>query len=92
MRAPAGARGCALSSGGGAGTRRHRAELTDAQLDAVVFPELGMDPAVMLLAFARFAPVQIASHGNSVRSGGRGHFDIEGMARARTDTRGLHCR
>lgn len=36
------------------------------QLDVLVFPEIGMDVHTYILALARAAPVQVATHGNSV--------------------------
>lgn len=39
-----------------------------ANLDVLVFPELGMHLQTFLLAFGRYAPVQVTSHGNSVRA------------------------
>ncbi|HVO89446.1 MAG TPA: tetratricopeptide repeat protein [Casimicrobiaceae bacterium] len=46
----------------------------DAQLDVIVYPELGMDSTAFLLAALRLAPVQCAGWGHPVTSG---HANID---------------
>lgn len=48
---------------------RARQTVADANLDVLVFPEIGMDLWTYLLAFSRLAPVQMTTHGNSVTAG-----------------------
>jgi len=43
--------------------------IANERLDALVFPEIGMDRDTWLLAFARFAPLQVATWGHPVTSG-----------------------
>ena len=41
--------------------------LVGMQCDAIVFPELGMHPSTLGLAMGRWAPVQLTTHGHSMR-------------------------
>ena len=43
--------------------------IADADLDVLVYPEIGMDPLCHALAFARLAPVQCALWGHPVTTG-----------------------
>jgi hypothetical protein len=43
--------------------------IQQSQCDVAVFPELGMDPRVWMIALNRVAPLQVVSHGHSVTSG-----------------------
>lgn len=61
------ARACACRFTGLAHPRRSHALIDACQLDVLVFPELGMHLQTYLLAFGRYAPVQVVTHGNSVR-------------------------
>ncbi len=45
------------------------ARLAEAGLDALIFPELGMDPATLRLAALRHAPVQLMAWGHPITSG-----------------------
>lgn len=44
-------------------------EIREAQLDVLVYPEIGMDPRHQVLAALRLAPVQCALYGHPVTSG-----------------------
>eukprot|EP00735_Rhodelphis_limneticus_P014055 TRINITY_DN8035_c0_g1::TRINITY_DN8035_c0_g1_i1::g.20165::m.20165 TRINITY_DN8035_c0_g1::TRINITY_DN8035_c0_g1_i1::g.20165 ORF type:complete len:693 (-),score=193.62,sp/Q9M8Y0/SEC_ARATH/27.88/1e-24,Glyco_transf_41/PF13844.1/0.00031,Glyco_transf_41/PF13844.1/1.5e-26,TPR_11/PF13414.1/2.6e+02,TPR_11/PF13414.1/5.5e+03,TPR_11/PF13414.1/7.8e-08,TPR_12/PF13424.1/7.2e+03,TPR_12/PF13424.1/0.023,TPR_12/PF13424.1/0.45,TPR_2/PF07719.12/88,TPR_2/PF07719.12/1.6e+03,TPR_2/PF07719.12/1.4,TPR_2/PF07719.12/3.2,TPR_1 len=44
-------------------------KIENEDLDILVFCELGMDPGDYLLAFARLAPIQVATHGHASTSG-----------------------
>ncbi len=48
---------------------RMRDIVSDAHLDVLFFPEIGMDPATYFLAYARLAPVQVMGWGHPVTSG-----------------------
>lgn len=37
------------------------------ELDVLIYPEIGMHSQTYYMAFRRLAPVQISTHGNSVR-------------------------
>lgn len=46
-----------------------RSQLIELHLDILVFCELGLEPYNWMLAFARIAPVQVATHGHAYTSG-----------------------
>lgn len=46
-----------------------QAQLARAELDVLVFPEVGMDPATYFLAYGRYAPVQCALWGHPMTTG-----------------------
>src|SRR5690606_23806735 len=46
-----------------------QARIAEAGLDALLFTDIGMDPATWFLAHARFAPVQMSSWGHPLTSG-----------------------
>ena len=46
-----------------------RTLIAEQRLDILVFPDIGMDPFTYFLAFARLAPVQLASWGHPVTTG-----------------------
>jgi protein O-GlcNAc transferase len=49
--------------------RSARAAVASQALDVLYYPDLGMDPFTYLLAFARLAPLQVASWGHPTTSG-----------------------
>jgi predicted O-linked N-acetylglucosamine transferase (SPINDLY family) len=64
------ARAAASSFEAGArGLRQWTEAIADAQLDAVVYPEVGLDPLSLRLASLRLAPVQAASWGHPQTTG-----------------------
>lgn len=48
---------------------RARQMIADLELDALFYPDIGMDPLTFYLAFARLAPVQAVSWGHPVTTG-----------------------
>ena len=46
-----------------------RARLAEAELDAIYYPDIGMDPFTYFLAFARLAPLQCTTWGHPVTTG-----------------------
>lgn len=53
----------------GAALAPARRVIADAELDVLVYPEIGMDPLTYFLAYARLAPVQLALYGHPVTTG-----------------------
>jgi protein O-GlcNAc transferase len=49
--------------------RQWLAEISDAQPDAIFYPEVGMDPITCTLAALRLAPLQIAGWGHPITTG-----------------------
>lgn len=46
-----------------------RAKVAEARLDAIFYPDIGMEPFTYYLAFARLAPVQLTTLGHPVTTG-----------------------
>ena len=46
-----------------------REQIARAELDLLVYVDLGMDPTTYLLAFARLAPIQVTTYGHPLTSG-----------------------